>query len=1628
MKKILTLFTALILFGSMTVVQATTYTVAGTMNGWSTSANPMSQVGTSDIYTATFSSPGTGEVKFKVVTDNNWDNPNYGSAAVNHSLSNIGMYDDSGNAVFQLSNNTAVTIYFDAENTKIYVRATVAEQQIISKGTTIYYDFTAYNKGINLFDGTWKEDVSSRIEVTLEDDWYVSAESYLFKSYASGWNFVKCTDLPTVGQNMIVSTDGSTYHWATYPPAGPSVKFDGLPTSVYKDQTVTFAATSENVEHPTYTFQVKKGEDEYGPDVTEYKFDEAGTYKVKVEVREEGASTVLDAVEQVVTCTKYSLMLNDHTTSDKGSEVAVFSSSDGSVFTATWNCASAGMYYFYASTNTSADAHSDCDYLNAGKSFTDGDAIQIYLYGDATGCYNHSFALNAPRAGEYTFTLTLGGTNSFKCDYPAALAAEVSFGVFPANIYKGQELNLNNYVSSENVTTPAYTFYLDDVEIADPAHFSVAAAGSHGLKVEVREAGETGDALATSTTTLEIKTLYLMQTDGTAKGTQVEECATTDGTHFTASWTCSSSTDVYFYVTNNPASDAHSSCDYLGGGTLANGTAFNAYLYGSSDFEGAYGAAYKLASPWNGEYVFTLTFNAAEPHSFKCDFPAEPEPEYTVLGEVPGLNWTLTSTVNNMTKTGGVYMLALTDVELAVGNYEFKIARNHSWAVAYPQEGNDKLSITEAGVYDVTFTLDLAASPEQSVNAVFKQPAVVIPTIKMRGTFAGGSSWSETAEFTLATDQKTASLTIANLPKGDYQFLVLSGASYLGNGHKFHRDYTSASGIDSNAGDMLLEADVTGNYTFTWTYEGNVLNIDFPACDYYLKNKWMGGAWNWKGMTDAGGGTYRLENVVYGGQGVNFNTSNDDAGATWKAQSVLFYEEGGNRKNVTAYDTVNFVLNPAADTVWAEMIHKDVTVYTVAGDQLALFSLGWTPSHPYKYTDMQKQEDGNYKWTNMDETAVLPAGTLKFKVIKDRAYENGSWPASDFEYEIQRSGEYEIAINFNPYSKDIWVDTTLLKAINVQDFSISGFGDWTTKHEFTRSSNNNKALVTLPLTAGDYEFKLIDADDKQYGNGQAFTRTNASIREIKQVDGGTAMTIHVDKDGDYLFSYIFETEQLVVSYPVIVPTAEKIAPLSGKFTINTKGDTVIFARGNLQYNYGANVWYTAEKQYEVLGDLNLRFGDASYTGSVDLFDWSCESSNFGLLASNVNADYTGAFVDWGQKFAGDEKEWGTLSLAEWQHLLGREKGGKSLWTILAVVVGPDTLLGMAIFPDDWTAPSGLTIKYGYYDLDNAADYVANSFALSQWEQMEAAGAVFLPFAGARAGWWGNKVGIDGKTIVSEPLNPLADSTYCWVDNVNEMAYYWLSTTESAINVKTAVFPGVTGDGLHWAGPQIWGRARRYGQPVRLVTRIPKAEFEDIRTGLTAGKYYTVCWNKTMVEIRGASLWSFIGKDVDFAYIQEESAPYPAGKPFIIYAESEKLEAILAGAEVTAPNNVGTNGLYGTFAQLEQNNFDDIASTTGKDVYFIYNEDGQPSKLRKVNGQTGNWIRAYRAYVIVADIIGGKPASAPGKKVRSMPMQKDAAQGFENIQTSDKPLKVLIDGTLYILRGENVYNANGQIVK
>ena len=70
------------------------------------------------------------------------------------------------------------------------------------------------------------------------------------------------------------------------------------------------------------------------------------------------------------------------------------------------------------------------------------------------------------------------------------------------------------------------------------------------------------------------------------------------------------------------------------------------------------------------------------------------------------------------------------------------------------------------------------------------------------------------------------------------------------------------------------------------------------------------------------------------------------------------------------------------------------------------------------------------------------------------------------------------------------------------------------------------------------------------------------------------------------------------------------------------------------------------------------------------------------------------------------------------------------------------------------------------------------------------------------------------------------------------------------------------------------------------------------------------------------------------------------------------------------------------------------------------------------------LKAHKAYVKYA----GLQTNAP-RRMRFVFNQEQTATGMENVQNEEtKAQKVMIDGVMYIIRGEHMYDAQGQIVK
>ena len=110
------------------------------------------------------------------------------------------------------------------------------------------------------------------------------------------------------------------------------------------------------------------------------------------------------------------------------------------------------------------------------------------------------------------------------------------------------------------------------------------------------------------------------------------------------------------------------------------------------------------------------------------------------------------------------------------------------------------------------------------------------PAISIVGNFKGDETWGSGAHpMTIAGDKASASVTFA-LEAGAYEMKVWLEGFYLslnGEGetlYQIHRDWNHADNVNMvNSGrNFELVADQAGDYTFTWTFASQNIEVSFP--------------------------------------------------------------------------------------------------------------------------------------------------------------------------------------------------------------------------------------------------------------------------------------------------------------------------------------------------------------------------------------------------------------------------------------------------------------------------------------------------------------------------------------------------------------------------------------------------------------------------------------------------------------------------------------------------------------------------------------------------------------------------------------------------------------------------------
>lgn len=163
---------------------------------------------------------------------------------------------------------------------------------------------------------------------------------------------------------------------------------------------------------------------------------------------------------------------------------------------------------------------------------------------------------------------------------------------------------------------------------------------------------------------------------------------------------------------------------------------------------------------------------------------------------------------------------------------------------------------------------------------------------------------------------------------------------------------------------------------------------------------------------------------------------------------------------------------------------------------------------------------------------------------------------------------------------------------------------------------------------------------------------------------------------------------------------------------------------------------------------------------------------------------------------------------------------------------------------------------------------------------------------------------------------------------------------------------------------------------------------------------------------GATFYSIIDKDETSVSLQSVSA-LEAGKPYIFQASSSTLTAYLDNNSNAAVAGID-NGLHGTLVNLDFATPFDVENT-----YIIYN-----NQVRKASALSG--VDANRAYIEMDEIT--TRSLAPGRPIIMMPLEPSNATDIKAIEDSEKIVKFIENGKLFIMKDGIVFDALGRIVK
>lgn len=234
-----------------------------------------------------------------------------------------------------------------------------------------------------------------------------------------------------------------------------------------------------------------------------------------------------------------------------------------------------------------------------------------------------------------------------------------------------------------------------------------------------------------------------------------------------------------------------------------------------------------------------------------------------------------------------------------------------------------------------------------------------------------------------------------------------------------------------------------------------------------------------------------------------------------------------------------------------------------------------------------------------------------------------------------------------------------------------------------------------------------------------------------------------------------------------------------------------------------------------------------------------------------------------------------------------------------------------------------------------------------------------------------------------------------------------------------------GTNHHTLTPGTWYIVSSTGSNIKF-TNISFSEPVAIYTRPVNPAYLgTLCWTNDAI-LGGATLYEFAGKN-EYNYLvfdEVEENRLEAGKPYIFMPEDGNTEIKVYNIDDAAAlttDQAPVNNMYGTITGKT------LVPGVDDNMYYFSSNHIWAVKDFVVNIN----IPAYYCYINYPAVLADEPAgpAAPGRRRVTMGVNgQNVATGMGEIEASETPMKVMIDGQLFIIRGEKMFDATGRLVK